>query len=105
MLEFKQVEGSGPPMDIEVVTDDGDAELASLSETLEEGEFYADDWQTVRNLDDVERGEDGKFRFIVPGDEAGEFGDYWEELGVFLEDCNAKAMAAAEAAAQETDKS
>jgi hypothetical protein len=100
MWEFTQVEGSGPPMDIEAKTDDSNAELAELRDLFNEGEFEPGDWKTVANFDAATAGEDGLTMFVIPGDEAGEISDYWDELGAFLHECNQKAMAAAEAEAE-----
>lgn len=100
MLRFEQI-GEDTPKNIMVVTDDANAEMAAISETMENGEFDAEDWETVRNLDDAERDDDGMFRFVVVGSEAGEIGDYWTELDEFLAKCNAEALEAAEKAQAE----
>ncbi len=89
MIEFKQLE-SGTPPDIEVTTDDANAELVTIEDAIGEGDFEGE-W--VEHFHAVHPGDDGKVVFTVPGDEAGEFGDYYQPLGEYLERANAEAMA------------
>lgn len=96
MLEFAQV-GDEVPKDVQVTTDDAQAEMAAITELFDDNDLT--ELEAYKNLSDAERGEDGKFVFIVPGVEAGEIGDYWNTLADQLDTWNEEALAAAEAAA------
>lgn len=95
MLEYKQLPPSDGPADIEVSTDDGGAELLALTEALEEEEYEG---QTVANLKEATRGEDGLWRFVIPGAEAMDVADLLEDrddlpsLGDFLEEANKRML-------------
>lgn len=95
MINYKQV-GDSAPKDIEVTTDDGGAEMVKFHEATED--FPA----SATAVAGSDRGEDGMFVFIIPGDEASELGEVLDmdhdepSLSAFLEDLNDKLIAEAE---------
>ncbi len=93
MIEFKVDENDHPPKDIEVTTDDRNAELAAMSDAFQE----VDGYEAGTNLAAAAIDDDGKLRFTIPGDEAGEVADLFEEAGIamweFLNAANAKQVA------------
>lgn len=95
MISFKQLE-SGAPKDIEVRTDDADAEMADIEDALKEGEF--EEAVTWGNFHAAERGDGGHgdFVFVIPGDEAGEIADFYEPLQDALQGFMAKTLSEAE---------
>jgi hypothetical protein len=93
MLTFKQLD-TGTPKDIEVTTDDSQAELVEITEVFQAGEM--EDYQAAQNLAAATRGADGLWRFAIPGDEAGELADTWNDLATFLDDLNEKLLDGAE---------
>lgn len=96
MIRFEQV-GDGKPKDIQVTTDDANAELVTMQDAFEEAE--AEDMQAAINTRDVRANDEGNFVFIIPGDEAGELADIFTEeipLAEYLDELNAKALEDAE---------
>lgn len=79
MISFRQLD-SGTPRDVEVTTDDGDAEMADLAELLDD--FDLDDFIQLPD----ERDAAGNFVFTIPGDEVGELGEVFEPLGAWTEE-------------------
>lgn len=92
MITFKQLE-TGLPPDIEVQTDDADGEMADMQEAWDFSEDA--DFEVGANLAAcTERDDDGYFVFVIPGDEAGDLGDYYNPLAEYLDSLSRKAMEA-----------
>lgn len=97
MISFRQLE-SGTPPDIEVTTDDADAEMAAMQDELHE--WFPADSEMRRQFDAAQPNAEGKFVFVMPAAEAAELADSYMPLATFIEECNDKAIAAAEKAAE-----
>ncbi len=78
MIEFKAV-GDNPRKDIEVTTDDADAELIRMEDAFVEGE--AEHMGAALNLKDASH-DGAALSFIIPGDEAADVADILEEAGI-----------------------
>jgi imidazoleglycerol phosphate synthase glutamine amidotransferase subunit HisH len=98
MIEYKQLEKNDDakiPCDVELITDDSDAEMAGLKDMIEECGFE------IELPEHNSRGEDGNFHVIIPGGMVGEFSDCVYEidngkLDKLTEKWNEEALAAAE---------
>lgn len=95
MIEYKQVEGDAP-QDIEVTLDDVNAQLAVVQDALpvESGLVAALNYDAAI-YDGV------SLTFVIPGDEAMDVADAFEEVGIDslvaqLDKWNAQRIAAAE---------
>lgn len=93
MIRFKQLE-TGTPKDIEVSTDDANAEMAGLMEMLDEVDWS--DGPFRESFDGAKRNDAGELVFVIPGDEAGDLADIWNELAEFLEARNREVIETAE---------
>jgi hypothetical protein len=101
MIRFEQT-GSDEPLDVRVLTDDADAELARMQDAFENAD--AEDMLAFQNLGAAARHDDGMWSFIIPGREAGEVGEVLWHLGLadWLEQKNAEVIADMERRARET---
>jgi hypothetical protein len=68
MIEYKQIEDSEIPHDVELITDDSQAEMLSLESLIKETEFEI-------SLPEGRDESDGKFHIKIPGDLAGDFSE------------------------------
>lgn len=85
MIEYHRLESKeeGKPRAVRVITDDKNAELSMLTDTLDESD--SNEMVAYKNLREARLVND-KCEFIVPGDEVGEFSDLiWDIDGGKLE--------------------
>jgi hypothetical protein len=99
MIRYEQLDNK----DVKVITDDSQAELAQIQESLEtlEGE---EPLETYKNVEACRQGEDGFFEFVIPRDEVGEVADLlWDvdsgALEEQIDEWNQQALAEADSQA------
>lgn len=107
MITFKQLAGGTPP-DIEVTTDDHNAELAAMTDAFEAYEAETGETLIAASRLDQASMEGDELMFVIPGEEASavaecfENSDAWESLPLSeqLEKWNDEAVERAERAAE-----
>lgn len=67
MIKYVKL-ATGTPPDVEMITDDSNAEMAALEEMIAETEFEDIELPS-------ERGDDGDFHITIPGESVGEFSE------------------------------
>lgn len=78
MIEYHRLETkeADAPRGVRVVTDDRNSELAHIIEILDESN--CEEFDTYKNVQSVKE-VDGKFDFLIPGNEVGEISDlFWD---------------------------
>jgi hypothetical protein len=77
MIRYEQV-GDGAPKDVKVTTDDAQAELAQIDELISQS-----NWEGEAAINfNAAKLEPAELSFIVPGNEAGDFGGLLYDLGM-----------------------
>lgn len=108
MITFKQL-ADGIPPDIEVTTDDRNAELIAMTSAFEEYERETGEVLIAASHLDQASMEDAELTFVIPGDEAGQVAECFDAsddarhtvpLQDWLDEQNKKALERAEAIAK-----